>query len=301
MQYPGAKEVRKRGLRCSYCRQAERRQVGAFQPDNRCKGIDCTQPKRCHKRQALRALLAGGVTLPFSIQAGSIPSSSSELAGAIRVQIEQFIEESDLLILVVDARAGLMPEDQEIADILRRAGKPVLVVSNKCDAPRHEYRGAEFYSLGFPEVLPVSAAHGIGVGDLLDRIIRAKQETMAKAAKAGPETGEAVESKQDEAIRVAIVGKPNVGKSSLVNRLLGQPRMIVSSMPGTTVDAVDITFTYEDTEFVIVDTAGMRRPARIGERLESLAVGKALRAVKRCDIAILVLDGPNSLQPRTGE
>jgi GTP-binding protein len=218
-------------------------------------------------------------------------SSSSELAGAIRVQIEQAIEESDLLILVVDARAGLMPEDQEIADILRRAGKPVLVVSNKCDAPRHEYRGAEFYSLGFPEVLPVSAAHGIGVGDLLDRIIRAKQETMAKAAKAGPETGEAVESKQDEAIRVAIVGKPNVGKSSLVNRLLGQPRMTVSSMPGTTVDAVDITFTYEDTEFVIVDTAGMRRPARIGERLESLAVGKALRAVKRCDIAILVLDG----------
>lgn len=222
-------------------------------------------------------------------------SSSSELAKAIRIQIEQAIEESDLLIFVVDAKAGLMPEDQEIADILRRAGKPVLVVSNKCDAPRQKHRGTEFYSLGFPEVLAVSAAHGLGVGDLLDRIIRAKREAMSEADEAGaeagePETGEAEISGETKTIRVAIVGRPNVGKSSLVNRLIGQPRMTVSSTPGTTVDAVDITFTYDDMEFVIVDTAGMRRPTRIDEKLESLAVGRALRAVKRCDVAIFVLD-----------
>ena len=251
-------------------------------------------------------------------------SSSSELAAAIRVQIEQAIEEAALLLFVVDARAGLMPEDGEIADILRRAGKPVLVVANKCDAPGYAHIGAEFYTLGFDEVLPVSAAHGLGVGDLLDRVVKAKQEvafrqtklshsipeesTPEKAAPeeatplayvAEPETreeaGKGEEGLQDEAvtepIRVAIVGKPNVGKSSLVNRLSGRPRMTVSSMPGTTVDAVDITFTYDDTQFVLVDTAGMRRPARIGTKLESLAVGRALRAVKRCDIAILMLDG----------
>ncbi|HHY11880.1 MAG TPA: ribosome biogenesis GTPase Der [Firmicutes bacterium] len=215
-------------------------------------------------------------------------SSTSELARAIRVQIEQAIEEADLLIFVVDARTGIMPEDEEIANILRKAQKPVLVSPNKCDAPGHDHKGMEFYSLGFPEVFPISAAHGLGVGDLLDRVIEAKEGARLRTGKAKGEGGEAEE---DSAIRVAIVGKPNVGKSSLANKLVGQPRMTVSAMPGTTVDAVDIRFTYDNTDFVLVDTAGLRRPARIGEKLEELAVGRALRAVKRCDIAILVLDG----------
>ncbi|HOP71013.1 MAG TPA: ribosome biogenesis GTPase Der [Bacillota bacterium] len=244
-------------------------------------------------------------------------TSSSELAQAIRVQIEQAIEESDLLIFVVDARAGLMPEDEEIADILRKAGRPVLVAANKCDSPKHKHRAAEFYALGFAEVFPVSAAHERGVGDLLDRVIELKREAglspeeddvevetgqldaldvgaQDQAGMEGLEDQEGQEGQEDEeikTIRVAIVGKPNVGKSSLVNQLIGRPRMTVSSIPGTTVDAVDITLTYEGIEFVLVDTAGMRRPARIDEKLESLAVGKALQAVKRCDIAILVLDG----------
>ncbi len=211
--------------------------------------------------------------------------SSSELARAIRAQIEQAIEEADLLIFVADARTGALPDDLEVAEILRRTSKPVLVSPNKCDAPGHDHKGFEFYTLGFPEVFPVSAAHGLGIGDLLDRIIEAKEQSESRTERLQEVAGDS------QAIKVAIVGKPNVGKSSLVNWLLGQQRMTVSAMPGTTVDAVDSKFIYDNTEFVLVDTAGLRRPARIGERLEELAVGRSLTAVKRTDVAILVLDG----------
>lgn len=221
-------------------------------------------------------------------------SSSSELATAIRAQIEQAIEEADLLIFVVDARTGVLPEDLEVAEILRRTNRPVLVSPNKCDAPGHDHKAFEFYTLGFPEVFPISAAHGLGIGDLLDRITEAKEQGESRNERVQEAAGDS------QPIRVAIVGKPNVGKSSLVNRLLGQERMTVSAMPGTTVDAVDTKITYDNAEFVLVDTAGLRRPARIGERLEELAVGRSLSAVKRADVAILVLDGtePPTAQDR---
>ncbi|HHY16577.1 MAG TPA: ribosome biogenesis GTPase Der [Firmicutes bacterium] len=219
-------------------------------------------------------------------------SSSSELTRAIRVQIEQAIEEADLLIFVVDARTGVLPEDLEVAEILRKTQKPIVISPNKCDAPGQDHKGLEFYSLGFPEVFPVSAAHGMGVGDLLDRVVEAKEQYQLKSERAGEKAA------GPPAIRVAVVGKPNVGKSSLVNRLLGQERMTVSAMPGTTVDAVDTRFSYDNTDFVLVDTAGLRRPARIGEKLEELAVGRALSAVKRSDVAILVLDG---IEPPTAQ
>jgi GTP-binding protein len=221
-------------------------------------------------------------------------SSSSELAMAIRAQIEQAIEEADLLIFVVDARTGVLPEDLEVAEILRRTNRPVLVSPNKCDAPGHDHKGFEFYTLGFPEVFPISAAHGLGIGDLLDRITEAKEQGESRNERVQEAAGDS------QPIRVAIVGKPNVGKSSLVNRLLGQERMTVSAMPGTTVDAVDTKITHDNAEFVLVDTAGLRRPARIGERLEELAVGRSLSAVKRADVAILVLDGtePPTAQDR---
>jgi GTP-binding protein len=221
-------------------------------------------------------------------------SSSSELATAIRAQIEQAIEEADLLIFVVDARTGVLPEDLEVAEILRRTNRPVLVSPNKCDAPGHDHKGFEFYTLGFPEVFPISAAHGLGIGDLLDRITEAKEQGESRNERVQEAAGDS------QPIRVAIVGKPNVGKSSLVNRLLGQERMTVSAMPGTTVDAVDTKITHDNAEFVLVDTAGLRRPARIGERLEELAVGRSLSAVKRADVAILVLDGtePPTAQDR---
>ena len=214
-------------------------------------------------------------------------SSSSELAKAIREQIEQAIKESDLLIFVADARVGIMPEDEEIAQILRNAAKPVLVTPNKCDAPGHEHKGAEFYALGFHDVFPISAAHGLGIGDLLDGVIGLQDQLWAKGEREGHGAGL---SEEEEAVRVAVVGKPNVGKSSLVNRILGQPRMTVSAMAGTTVDAVDTEFVYEHVKFVFIDTAGLRRPVKIGEKLEELAVGRALRAVRRCDVALLMLD-----------
>ncbi len=213
--------------------------------------------------------------------------SSDELAKSIRVQIEQAIEEADLLIFVTDARTGITPEDEEIAEILRKTQKPVLIASNKCDVPGHAQKGLEFYSLGFPEVFPISAAHGLGIGDLLDRVIQEKEQMQFELDENKPD----IELREDQVVKVAVVGKPNVGKSSIVNKLLGQPRMTVSSMPGTTVDAVDIKFTCNDMDFVFVDTAGLRRPGRIDEKLEELAVRRALRAVKRSDIAVLILDG----------
>jgi len=221
-------------------------------------------------------------------------SSSDELTRAIHAQIEQAIEEANALVFVVDARAGLLPGDSDIASILRKTDKPVIVAVNKCDVRAHQDRIFEFFALGFSEVFPVSALHGLGVGELLDRLMEIKRQELKR------EQAEAKGNQEDEEteklgmnsspIRVAIVGKPNVGKSSLVNALLGQERMTVSNVPGTTVDAVDTPFSYRGRDFVLVDTAGLRRPARIEKRLEELAVGRALKAVKRADVVLMLLD-----------
>lgn len=239
--------------------------------------------------------------------------SEDDMVQAIRVQVEQAISESDALLFVVDARTGLTPEDIDVAEILRKTQKPLLLVTNKCDVQALDPKSLEFYRLGFEDVWPVSAMHGLGVGDLLDRVLdvleRAYGEEPEDAPEdsadegddggeeeqevggegAGPEAEDAL-GPEDRAIRVAIVGKPNVGKSSLVNALLGDNRMTVSTRPGTTVDAVDTPFRWGDTDFVLVDTAGMRRPKVIGEKLEELSVARALTAVKRADVAILVVD-----------
>jgi len=235
-------------------------------------------------------------------------SSSTELARAIRIHIEQAIQEADALVFVVDARAGLLPGDGDIASVLRRTGKPVIVAANKCDVKAHEQRVYEFFTLGFPEVFPVSALHGIGVEELLDRLIEIKREKFRRE-----ELLEEKEEKEQKEkyytekvnikhspIRVAIAGKPNVGKSSLVNALLGQERMTVSELPGTTVDAVDTSLSFGGRDFIFVDTAGLRRPARIEKKLEELAVGRALRAIKRADVVLMLLDGtvPPSSQDR---
>ena len=158
-------------------------------------------------------------------------------------------------------------------------------MANKADTKAHDDKASEFYALGFENVMPVSAAHGLGVGDLLDKINEILFKTNDKP--------QAVDSKEyiDCFIRVAIVGKPNVGKSSLANALLGSERMTVSESPGTTMDSVDSRLRFEDKEIILIDTAGLRRPKLIGQRLEELAVGRALRAVRRADVALLVLDG----------
>ncbi|MBP8621008.1 MAG: ribosome biogenesis GTPase Der [Firmicutes bacterium] len=213
--------------------------------------------------------------------------SSGEMVKAIISQVEQAIEEADILVFVVDARAGITPEDLEVAQILRKTRKPILVAANKCDALGQEQRAVEFYSLGFPAVFPISASHGLGIGDLLDAIVEQAQKLEGAAQK----DTEEVYDQATQAIRVAIAGKPNVGKSSLVNQILGQDRMTVSSTPGTTVDSVDVEFSYDGRDLVLVDTAGLRRPARIDEKLEELAVGRALRAIKRSDVVLLLIDG----------
>lgn len=212
--------------------------------------------------------------------------STDDMVQAIKVQVEHAIEESDMLLFVVDVRAGLTHEDIEVAEVLRRTKKPLLIVANKADTVASDPKAMEFYSLGFGEVHPVSAAHGLGVGDLLDRIL----EFRGEVEKAGPLQSPA----EEPPVRVAIVGKPNVGKSSLVNALLGVDRMTVSARAGTTVDAVDTPLRYQDTDYVLVDTAGLRRPKVIGERLEELSVARALSAIKRADVAVVVLDGTDS-------
>ncbi len=214
-------------------------------------------------------------------------SSSGEMVKAIISQVDQAMKEADILVFVVDARVGIMPEDLEVAQILRKTQKPVLVAANKCDGLGQEQRAVEFYSLGFPTVFPISAAHGLGTGDLLDAIV----EQAEGLENVPPEEIKEADEEGNGPIRVAIVGKPNVGKSSLVNQILGQERMTVSSVPGTTVDSVDEEFSYDGKDFALVDTAGLRRPARIDEKLEELAVGRALRAIKRADVVLLLIDG----------
>jgi len=221
-------------------------------------------------------------------------TGATQLTQAIRAQIEEALKEAGLLLFVVDVRAGLLPDDAEIAAILRKTAKRVLVVANKCDVKANEDKAHEFSALGF-EVFPVSAVHGLGVGDLLDRVVEIKRELEAARVKDAAALVKATPSAAGETggepIRIAIVGKPNVGKSSLVNALLGQERMTVSEIPGTTVDAVDSRLEYQDRTYVLVDTAGLRRPARVEERLEDMAVGRALSAVRKAHVALLMLDG----------
>lgn len=208
-----------------------------------------------------------------------------DLVNNIRQQIDQAITEADLLLFVVDTKDGLSPADIEVASILRKTNKPVILVANKADTKAHENKANEFYALGFRHIMPISAAHGLGVGDLLDLVNETLYETSTGAEVIGDEED------TDRIIRVAIVGKPNAGKSSLVNALLGNERMTVSERPGTTMDSVDSYLQFEDKEIVLVDTAGLRRPKLIGQRLEELAVGRALSAVKRADVALIILDG----------
>ncbi|HHY35259.1 MAG TPA: ribosome biogenesis GTPase Der [Firmicutes bacterium] len=208
---------------------------------------------------------------------GLLPGAEDDLTAAISHQVKAAIAEADELIFVVDGSQGVTPVDQDIAQILRESGKTILVAVNKCDIPRHKERALEFYTLGFSEVFPVSALHGLGVAELMDWIVR---DIEASSVKEAPE---------DDVVRVAVVGKPNVGKSSLVNALLGQERMTVAPVPGTTVDAVDTPFLYDGEPYVLIDTAGLRRPARVERELERLSVARSLAAVKRAHCVVVMV------------
>lgn len=191
------------------------------------------------------------------------------------------LETADVLVFVVDGREGLVPADEEITQTLRLAQAPVIVAVNKTDDRRAKGRSLEFYRLGFDPVMEVAAEHGEGTGDLLDEIVKRLPTTRAAATSTEPEE-----------IAVAIVGRPNVGKSSLLNRLLKEERSIVSDMPGTTRDSVDALLRWHKRTFRIVDTAGIRRPGRVsrGHQVEAVSVVLAKRAIEKADVAVLVID-----------
>ena len=209
-------------------------------------------------------------------------ADSSPLTQQVAEQARLAVEEADLVIFVVDARAGVTPGDEEVADILRRSGKPVLVVANKVDDPRRDDEALEFHRLGLGDPVPISALHGHGTGDLLDEIVSLLP-------------GEGPPQISEDAIRVAVLGRPNVGKSSLVNALVGQERVIVSDQPGTTRDSIDTVLRRGDTTYVLVDTAGLRRKRRHRQGIEYFSELRAIKAAERADVALVVVDSTEGL------
>ncbi|MGH3110697.1 MAG: ribosome biogenesis GTPase Der, partial [Gaiellaceae bacterium] len=212
------------------------------------------------------------------IDTGGVDQADTGPFGAlIAAQAKQAIEEADLVLFVVDARAGITPGDEELAEILRRSRREVIVIANKLDDPRRDAEALEFHRLGLGDPVPLSALHGHGTGDLLDEVVSRL-----------PGRGERPVG--EEAIRVAILGRPNVGKSSLLNALLGQERVIVSEVPGTTRDTIDTVLTRGETTFVLVDTAGLRRKRHQRQGIEYYSELRALEAAERADVAIVLVD-----------
>ncbi len=203
-----------------------------------------------------------------------------ELARSIQEQARAALADAAAALLVVDARAGLRPGDEELADLLRRSKVPVVVAANKCDDPADQPLAAEFHRLGLGEPLPVSATQGLGTGDLLDRLVALLPEG---------------EPEPDPAVRLAVIGRPNVGKSSLVNRIVGEERVIVSDRAGTTRDAIDLRLEVEGRPLVIVDTAGLRRQAKVAESVEYYTSLRSRRAAERADVALVVCDAQDGV------
>jgi GTPase len=212
---------------------------------------------------------------------GMVPGASDPLDRAVRTQVETAVAECDVVLFVVDIEAGVHPADLEIATYLRKARRPVIVVANKADQLPHETRQLAFYELGLGDPFPVSAAVGKSSGDLLDRLVETLNGVSPlREAEAGP-GGE---------VHVAVVGRPNVGKSSLVNRLLGEERVVVAAEPGTTRDAIDTPLRWHDRTLVFIDTAGLRRRSKVEDDLEFYATLRTARAVERAEVCVLVVD-----------
>lgn len=207
-------------------------------------------------------------------------NEKDQISSGIRQQAELAMEEADVILFVLDARAGLTSDDEIIAGILRRTGKPVVVAVNKVDSENQEMDVYEFYSLGLGDPIGISAVNRLSFGELLDRITEGFPEQTEES---------------EDIIRTAIVGRPNVGKSTLINSLLGYERSLVADEMGTTRDAVDSLWTYKGKTFILVDTAGMRKKSKIDEPLEKYSVIRSIRAIDNCDVAIFVLDAIDKL------
>jgi len=207
---------------------------------------------------------------------GYLPNETDVMIQGIREQIHIAIEESDLILFVVDTEAGITSLDQSVAQLLRQEEKPVLLVANKADNEERELNATEFYSLGFEELFPISALSGRGTGDLLDEVVKLLPEEKDE-----PETS---------IPKLTVVGRPNVGKSSFINALLDDERCIVTDIPGTTRDSINSKLIYNKNEYILVDTAGLRKKAKVKENVEFYSTVRTDRALKECDVALIMLD-----------
>lgn len=214
---------------------------------------------------------------------GLVPESDEPMEAAIEQQARLAVSEADVILLVTDVRTGITPLDQKAAEVVRRAGKQVIVVANKVDSGAQENHAYEFSALGLGEPVMISALKGRNTGDLMDLL-----------AERMPEPAPAVEA-EDGVIKVAIVGKPNVGKSSLVNAIVGRDIAIVSDVPGTTRDSVDTQITRQGVKYSLIDTAGLRRRARISSDVEFYSFTRTMRSIARCDVAVLLVDAVDGL------
>jgi GTP-binding protein len=208
---------------------------------------------------------------------GFEPVTNDQLLRQMREQSLLAMEEADVILFVMDGREGLTPADREVAEMLRRAEKPVFHLINKVDGDRHEAAIADFYALGVDEVFTISAEHNRGIGDMMEAVVAA----LPLRGVAGAE---------DDVTKIAVVGRPNVGKSSLVNRLLGFERVVANPTPGTTRDSVDTYFTCRGKHYMLIDTAGIRRKGKTVEKIEKYSVMDSLRSIERADVALIVLD-----------
>ncbi|MEC0372089.1 ribosome biogenesis GTPase Der [Paenibacillus chibensis] len=221
---------------------------------------------------------------PFSvIDTGGIEIDGDDvILKSIRMQAELAIEEADVIVFMCDAKSGLTQSDEEVAQILFRSGKPIVLAVNKVDNLSRHDEIYEFYSLGFGDPIPISGSHGTGIGDLLDAIV----EIL-------PELND--DEYDEDVIKVALIGRPNVGKSSLVNAILGEERVIVSDIAGTTRDAIDTPFEKDGQRYVLIDTAGMRKRGKVYETTEKYSVMRAMRAIERADVVLIVINGEEGI------
>jgi GTP-binding protein len=231
---------------------------------------------------------------------GMIPFEKDLIPSEIIRQAQVAIEEAAQLILVVDARQGIVPLDEELVQLLRRTGKPLSLAVNKADAAQHSPLAAEFHRLGIPDIFPLSAEHGLGVDDLLEHVTKDFAASLepseeARGEAAGGTVAGGLTPRSDQPINVGIIGRPNVGKSTLLNSLLEEERSIVSPLPGTTRDAVDAEFERDGLRFRFIDTAGIRRKGKTKLLAEKLSVIQARKHLERADVALLMLDGPEGV------
>ena len=224
----------------------------------------------------------GGIEVSSGWHTEPLSEDSAQFLPMIRQQARIAIQDADVIVQVVDGQAGVTAADREVAEILRQTDKPVIIAANKLESSKLQDNAYEFYELALGEVFPISALHGYGTGDLLDAIVEAIPPM-------------APDDEEDDSIRIALLGRPNVGKSTLLNKLIGEERAIVSPIAGTTRDAIDTRLKWHGQEFTLIDTAGIRRRGRIDPGVEKYSVLRAMRALKRADVALLLIDAEEGI------